>query len=202
MVRKYLMLLLFPFITLSGIAILTHMLGSVKAQKTPAVDPSSAFATDILGSSTEEQEVSTNQGIIMQVISGDARPILLHNFLARYKSPMTPFADLLVVEADKNGFDYRLTTAIAMCESNAGKRMPTKDSFNAYGISVYTGQIYGARFKSWEHSIEWVSRYIKERYHDQGLVALEDMGKRWAPPSVEKGNSWAKCVQTFMDRII
>ena len=43
--------------------------------------------------------------------------------------------------------DYRLVPAIAMCESNAGKRMPTKDSFNAWGISVETGETSGAKFQ-------------------------------------------------------
>ena len=39
------------------------------------------------------------------------------------------------------GFDFRLLPAIAMCESNLGKRVPLKAGFNPFGIAVYTGTL-------------------------------------------------------------
>lgn len=144
----------------------------------------------------------TSQVLNATVIAGDARVLLLQQFMARHQSPMTPFADIIVSEADKYGIDYRLVPAIAMCESNLGKRMPKKDEFNAFGIAVYSGQQSGKKFDSWVASIQWVSRYIKEHYYDRGYTDLYDIGAIWAPPSVENGYSWTNCVQGFMGSII
>lgn len=143
----------------------------------------------------------TPQVLSAAVIAGDARTLLLQSFLERNKSPMAPYADVIVREADKNDIDFRLITAIAMCESNVGKRIPSRDSYNAWGIAVYTGAKSGKNFDDWEHAIAWVSRYIKERYFDQGITNLRGMAERWAPPSVTNGHSWANCVEEFQSSI-
>lgn len=144
----------------------------------------------------------TSRILSANIISGDSRVLLVESFLKKNKSPMAPFSDIIVSEADRNGIDFRLVPAIAMCESNAGKRMPKKDEFNAYGIAVYTGQNHGKAFDSWEHSITWVSQYIKQKYYDRGFTDLYNIGAIWAPPSVNTGNSWTNCVQSFQDAII
>ncbi len=144
----------------------------------------------------------TSQVLGAKVIAADARGLLLHSFLEQHESPMAPYAEYLVEKADEKGIDFRLVVAIAMCESNLGKRMPTSDSYNAWGIAVYTGQITGANFDSWPHAIDWVSQYVKEKYYDRGIVDLRDIGAIWAPPSVEKGYSWTNCVETFQGTIL
>jgi hypothetical protein len=131
------------------------------------------------------------------VIAGDSRTLLLESFLNKYGSPMSPYAKLIVDEADKYGFDFRLLPAIAMCESNLGKHVPLKAGFNPFGIAVYTGTLKGKNFDNWEHAIEWVSQYVSERYYSQGITNLIDIQQQWAPPAAENGNSWAKCVQFF-----
>lgn len=136
------------------------------------------------------------------VIAADARALLLESFLRQHNSPMTPYADYIVQKSDEEGIDFRLVVAISMCESNAGKRMPRRDSYNAWGIAVYTGQLTGANFRDWPHAIDWVTTYIKEKYYDQGLIDLKDIGARWAPPSVENGYSWTNCVESFQSSIL
>ncbi len=136
------------------------------------------------------------------IIADDARPYLIEQFLQKHNSPMAPYARDIVTYADVYGLDYRLTTAIAGCESNWGKRMPLKDAYNAHGISVYTGTNQGATFNGWKEEIAWVSRYIKEKYYDRGIWDLEEIGKIYAPPSAQNGNSWAKCVSSFINKII
>ena len=126
---------------------------------------------------------------------GDGRILLLEDFLEG--SPMEKYADLIVTEADKYNIDFRLIPAIAMCESNLGKRMPS-GSFNAWGIAVYTGQQSGATFTSWDKGIRWVSQFIHDRFYKNDLVDLKAIGATWAPPSVNTGHSWANCVETFM----
>lgn len=136
------------------------------------------------------------------VIAGDARTLLLTNFLSKNSSPMTGYAGLIVNEADKYGFDFRLLPAIAMCESNLGKRVPLKAGFNPFGIAVYTGTLKGKNFDSWDHAITWVSEYIYDSYYSKGITSLTEIEKQWAPPAVENGNSWANCVNFFENSIL
>lgn len=143
----------------------------------------------------------TEQVLGASVQAGDARSALLTNFLTSHNSPMAEYADYIIDRAEYYHIDFRMVPAIAMCESGVGKRIPSKDSYNAWGISVATGTMSGAKFPNWLYAIDWVSRYIKEKYYDRGYVDLVDIGAIWAPPSVETGNSWAKCVQFFMDEI-
>jgi hypothetical protein len=145
---------------------------------------------------------STPTVLSASVIAADARTPLLETFLNKYGSPMSPYANLIVEEADKYGFDFRLLPAIAMCESNLGKHVPLKAGFNPFGIAVYTGTLYGKNFESWEHAITWVSQYISDRYYSKGITALTDIQQQWAPPAAENGNSWANCVQFFENSIL
>jgi hypothetical protein len=134
--------------------------------------------------------------------AGDARALLLSSYLKKQESPLGEFSNYIIDRAEYYGIDYRLVPAIAMCESGGGKRIPSKDSYNAWGVAVYTGQIHGKKFANWMFAIDWVSKYIKEKYHDIGLTELVDMGAKWAPPSVENGNSWANCVEFFMEEML
>lgn len=143
----------------------------------------------------------TSEVLSANVIAGDARTLLLETFLKRNNSPMTPYANLIVTQADIYGFDFRLLPAIAMCESNLGKRVPLKAGFNPFGIAVYTGTQAGKNFESWQDAIVWVSQYIHDRYFAQGITTLKEIGEIWAPPSASDGGSWADCVGYFQDSI-
>jgi hypothetical protein len=143
----------------------------------------------------------TSEVLSANVIGGDARTLLLESFFKKNNSPMTPYANFIVEQADIYGFDFRLVPAIAMCESNLGKRVPLKAGFNPFGIAVYTGSQSGKNFDSWQHAIEWVSGYIHDRYYAQGITALHDIGEIWAPPSADNGGSWADCVEFFENSI-
>jgi hypothetical protein len=136
------------------------------------------------------------------VTSDDARVLLVESFFRTYNAPLEKFAGLLVSVSDANNIDWKLLPAISMCESLGGKRIPESVGFNPFGIAVYTGQANGKRFEDWDHAINWTANLIKEKYVSNGMLDLIDMGAKWAPPSVEKGNSWANCVQSFMDKIL
>jgi len=161
--------------------------------------------TDTLSQSTlsYREKPSTGRVLGSTVEGGDARSLLLKQFITRYQptSPFMDYTDLIVSLADQYKIDFRLVPAIAMCESNMGKRLPKKDAYNAWGIAVFSSDIMGKRFNDWPHAFEWVSKYIKERYYDRGITDLYDIGAIWAPPSVENGYSWTRCVQGFMDKI-
>jgi hypothetical protein len=195
MVKKVLIALCWFPVTIGLLALnltllvsLTQKAAIANMQPTPSLRIStSSYGTEqVLGASVE---------------AGDARSLLLTKFLHDHNSPFTDFADYILDRADHYGIDYRLLPAIAMCESGTGKHIPSHDSFNAWGVAVYTGETTGAKFPNWLYAIDWVSRYLKEKFIDQGMKTPMDMGPVWAPPSANNGNSWANCVQYFMDQI-
>lgn len=135
--------------------------------------------------------------------SADARALLLTQFIKRYQpdSPFLAHTDYFIKTADLYGLDFRLIPAIAMCESNLGVKLPKRDSFNAWGIAVYTDDIKGKKFTDWKHAIDWVGRYIRDKYLSRNITELVDIEAIWAPPSVNDNHSWATCVERFMDQI-
>ncbi len=133
----------------------------------------------------------------------DARSFLLKLFIERFQptSPFLPLTDYLITTADTYQIDFRLIPTIAMCESNLGVKIPSKDSFNAWGIAVYTGTNNGKKFNDWEHAIDWVGKFIREKFYNRSITDLEEIGAIWAPPSVSNNDSWARCVEGFMAKI-
>lgn len=200
MIRKgVLVILWFP---LTFLLLLLNLTLLVKT--TRSVSATSSVSNTTISDDIRKITATTGTAQILgySVVAGDARSLLLERFLTRYQSPMASYADLIVKEADTNNLDFRLVVAIAMCESNLGKKMPLKDSYNAWGIAVYTGTKTGKEFDSWPHAISWVSRYIKETYVDKGITDLKDIGAIWAPPSIENGYSWTNCVEKFQQTIL
>lgn len=124
--------------------------------------------------------------------TAEARPEIIRQYLETHHSPMLPYADFLFEMSQKYGLDYRLMVAIAQCESNLCKKSPP-ESYNCWGF-----ENGATHFLSWEQAIEQVAKTLKERYIDQGLISPEQIMPKYAPPSVEIGGPWAKCVNQFM----
>lgn len=196
MVRKLLITLCWFPLTLSLLAINLSLLVSLSKKANAA-----AAIPQIMPLRIATDSYGTEQVLGASVRAGDARELLLAKFLKAHESPLAEYSGYILDRAEYYNIDFRLVPAIAMCESNVGKRMPSKDSFNAWGISVETGETSGAKFPNWLYAIDWVSRYLKEKYFARGITDLIDIGAIYAPPSVENGNSWANCVSQFMDAI-
>jgi len=137
------------------------------------------------------------------IIADDARTLIIERFIRRFhaNSPFLIHAQKIVDEADRNKIDFRLVPAIAMCESNLGSRLPSSDSYNAWGIAVYTNTLKGKHFEGWPEAITWVTKFIREKFYDRGITDLMDIGAIWAPPSVNNNYSWTRCVQGFMNKM-
>jgi len=125
----------------------------------------------------------------------DARVELVRNFFQRYNSPLTPFAQNVVDNADKYSLDYRLIPAIAMQESNLCKKAPA-DSYNCWGFGIYGKQV--TKFSDYTTAIETVSKTLSQNYKDQGLETPEQIMSRYTPGS---NGSWANGVNQFMDQL-
>lgn len=129
---------------------------------------------------------------------GDGRSIIIEDFFKKYKSPLSDQSNTFIETADKYGLDYRLLPAIAMQESNGGKKV-IKDSKNPFGYGIYGNLVI--RFNSWEEAIEKVGRALKQDYLDKGLKTPVQIMAKYTPPSLEKGGIWAKGVITFMEEL-
>ena len=147
----------------------------------------------------------TSSGKVLgsSVTADDARTLIIERFVKRFRpdSPFLEHTEKIVEESDRNHIDFRLIPAIAMCESNLGIRLPSKDSFNAWGIAVYTNTKTGKHFENWPAAITWVATFLREKFYDRGITDLQDIGAIWAPPSVDNNYSWSRCVQGFMDKM-
>jgi hypothetical protein len=133
--------------------------------------------------------------VLGTVTQEDARPVIIEKYLERYDSPLLPYAQDLFEASEKYGVDYKLIVAIAQCESNLCKKAP-EGSFNCWGFE--NGE---TKFLSWQQAFNQVAKTLRERYLDQGLTTPEEIMPKYAPPSVEKGGPWAKCVTQFMDEL-
>lgn len=129
------------------------------------------------------------------VDTADARPVIVERYLRKHNSPLLPYVEELLAAAAKYDVDYRLIIAIAQCESNLCKRSPA-GSFNCWGF-----ENGATRFLSWEQALNQVAKTLRERYLDYGLTTPEEIMPKYAPPSVEKGGPWAKCVNQFIKEL-
>jgi hypothetical protein len=138
------------------------------------------------------KEAGTTSG---EFILSDARPLIIENYLKKYKSPMAPYYLDLLSAAERYQVDPWLIIAIAQCESNLCKKSPP-GSYNCWGFE--NGE---TRFFSWGQAFDQVAKTLRERYLDVGLDTPEEIMAKYAPPSVEKGGPWAKCVTKFIEEI-
>ena len=137
----------------------------------------------------------TNTQVSDEIEKTDARAKIIENFLTGYKSPLAKYSNNFVEIADKYNLDYRLLPAIAMQESNGGRKV-INDSFNPFGYGIYGSM--KLKFNSWDEAIERVGRALREDYLNMGLTTPEKIMAKYTPPSLEKGGVWAKGVSSFM----
>jgi hypothetical protein len=129
------------------------------------------------------------------VTPADARTEIIRQYLARYNSPLEPYAQLIVNISEKYGLDFRLLVAIAQQESNLCKKIP-ENSYNCWGWGIHSrGTLY---FSSYPEAIETVARGLKEEYLDKGYTTPEEIMKKYTPLSP---GTWAYGVQQFLDEM-
>lgn len=135
------------------------------------------------------------QLIQTDVVSSDARVEIIRQFLVRHNSPLAPFADYIVNNADNYGLDYRLITAIAGQESNWCKVIPV-NSYNCWGFGIYGKTV--TRFQNYQEGIETVTRTLATKYKDKGLNSPEEIMSMYTPSSP---GTWASGVNNIMNEL-
>lgn len=122
----------------------------------------------------------------------DARGEIIRQYLQTYNSPLLPYSDFIVQEADKYSLDFRLITAIAQKESNLCKIIPP-GSYNCWGWGITGVSTLG--FSSYADGIDEVSKGLREDYLNKGYNTVEQIMSKYTPLS---NGSWAEGVNQFM----
>ena len=116
----------------------------------------------------------------------------MQTVLAKYNSPMYPFAKELITIAEKYNLDWTLLAAIAGTESSFGKRMPA-NCINPYGWGVYGDN--KLCFKSFPEAAETVAKGLATRYNTS---SLESIGRTYNKVSTQ---GWINHTQFFVNKI-
>jgi hypothetical protein len=151
----------------------------------------------VLGQSVAFAALPTSQNIISAQIteSSGAKAEKIRQFLARYNSPLEPYAVDIVNAAEEYGLDHRLIPAIAMQESGLCKKIPV-NSFNCWGFGIYGKKV--TRFSDYKEGIYTVTKALATRYKNKGLVTPEQIMTMYTPSS---NGSWAFSVNHFMKQL-
>ena len=130
----------------------------------------------------------------------DPRVLAMSEFLYNYNSPMTPYAQVAVEEADRYGLDWRLIIAISGVESAFGNILP-RDSHNAWGWRGINGNEQGwSMFSSWEEAISHITERMALGY-GTNLTPFQ-IQNTYCPPCGETGlDLWAHGVTRFMSEM-
>lgn len=155
----------------------------------------------ILGTSTTSPESlnvflaqNNDENIVSStVLTDNSTPLIIENYLKRYRSPLLPFKDAIISYSEKYNVNPKLIVAIAQQESNLGKVSP-ENCYNAWGWGIHAGGT--TCFNNWDEAIETVTRGIAKSYCAKGLC--DDpcvMMKKYTPKS---NGSWCFGINHFL----
>jgi hypothetical protein len=127
------------------------------------------------------------------IVEEDSKTEIIRQYMAKYNSPLEPYAPDIIAASNRYDLDYRLLTAIAMQESTLCKRI-IKDSFNCWGWGIYGGKV--TKFSNYPEAIETISKALATKYRDRGLITPFEIAKLYNPSNT---NNWAENVSNFMN---
>jgi len=127
--------------------------------------------------------------------SEDSKTEIVRQFLARYNSPLEPYAPDIVAAANRYDMDWRLLPAIAMQESTLCKKI-IADSHNCWGWGIYGKKV--TKFSNYPEAIETITKTLSTKYRDKGLVTAFEIAKLYNPSNT---NNWAENVTFVMNQL-
>lgn len=171
-------------------------LGVLSTKDNPKLASKKVFGDGVaLAASNQLSENGNSDLISNQIVADDARPLLVKKYLEKYKSPLLPYADLIVSLSDTYKFEYYWIVAIAQQESNLCKKIP-EDSHNCWGYGINSAGTL--KFDSYELALKSYAEYLKRQYFDKGLNTPELIMKKYCPHS---NGSWAYGVNQFIGEL-
>lgn len=138
---------------------------------------------------------STEYGIGSDITAQDGRAAALSKYLRDQGSPLTPYASLIVSQADSYGLDWRLVPAISGIESRFCRITPV-DTNNCWGWRGGPGGTW-QKFEDYGVGIKVLSQRMARGY---GIdLTPYDIEPAYCPPCAASGHSWARSVTQFMN---
>ncbi len=129
------------------------------------------------------------------IVEQDSKTETIRQFLARYNSPLEPYAPDIVIAAKRYGLDHRLLPAIAMQESTLCKKI-IKESHNCWGWGIYGTKI--TKFSNYPEAIETITKTLSTKYRDKGLITPFDIATLYNPGNT---NNWVGNVTLVMNQL-
>jgi len=128
----------------------------------------------------------------------DPRIVAMRKFLDDYHSPMAPYANTFVQEADKYGLDWRFVASISGVESAFGNLIPYLSN-NGWGWRGGPDGAYSL-FTSWNDGIITVTNRLALGYGT--TLTPFDIESTYCPPCGENpAHLWANGVTNFMNEL-
>lgn len=138
------------------------------------------------------------KGLSTAIQTGDARPVLIAEFLEKNDSPLKPYdewGEKLVAIADKYNLDFRLLPAMSMQESNLCKKIP-EGTYNCLGLGIHAKGTWG--FDSYEANFDKAAEILRKNYLDKGYITPDEIQDKYTPGS---NGSWEFAVNHFMEKL-
>lgn len=135
-----------------------------------------------------------------KIFTIDPRILALNKFLLDYHSPMAPYAEIFITQADKYGLDWRLVVSISGVESAFGNIIP-RNSNNAWGWRGINRNDAGwSMFASWPDAISHITQRIALGYGT--TITPLQMESTYCPPCGQNPQHlWAGGVTRFMNQL-
>ena len=122
----------------------------------------------------------------------DDRAKVLKDYLTIHNSPLAPYANAFVRDADEYNIDWKLVAAISGVESTFGQAQPI-DCNNSWGYGIYGSN--RLCFSSYYEAIHTISQALREKYMDGwGAQDVYGIGHLYAASP-----TWADRVTYFME---
>ncbi len=125
----------------------------------------------------------------------DSKTEIVRQFLARYNSPLEPYAPDIVVAANRYDLDYRLLPAIAMQESTLCKKI-IEESHNCWGFGIHGVKV--TKFSNYPEAIETITKTLATIYRQNGLITPSEIAKIYNPTNT---NNWIENVTLIMNQL-
>jgi hypothetical protein len=147
------------------------------------------------GSSFVSSEYAAEYGVGSGVASMDGRAAALSKYLRDQGSPLTPYSELIVRQADLYKLDWRLVPAISGIESRFCRITPV-DTNNCWGWRGGPGGTW-QKFEDYGVGIKVLTERLALGYGTE--LSPYDIEPAYCPPCAASGHSWAHSVTQFMN---
>lgn len=183
------------FFALTPLALVASIISIISIQPSVTKASPQVSSQSKIGVSVYASLPSNVPSVNGHITIADARPQIVRQYLSQFNSPLIPYSDEIVKDADKYGIDFRFIPAIAQQESNLCHAIPI-GSYNCWGWGITS--VSSLSFDSFSDGINTVSKGLKSDYIDEGYVTPEEIMTKYTPSS---NGSWAKGVNEFMSEM-